>query len=153
VVGLALAVIFALMVYDMGDLTASVLSLSERKYIEQAERDAAYKKDDGNLEVFLSPKLQTYHQLFVSLLFSPTDIEILTPMMSSPYQWEVVNQSTDSLLLQVSGFADGNVDEGIVIVPFSGDMEDITVEFISDQLVGGTVFAVGNLTEASEDHL
>jgi hypothetical protein len=132
-------------------MSASVLSLSERAFIEKAQRDAAYKKTVGNLEVFISPQLQGYQQLFVSLLFSPSEIEIILPRITSPYQWEIVSQSTGTLLFQVASFSAGNVDEGILLVPFSGNVEDITVEFVSDERDSGVVFALGALDTFAEE--
>ena len=144
-VGIVLAVIFAWIVYDATNLSASVLSLSERASIEKAHWDAAYKKGAESLEVFITPQLQHYDQLFIALFFSPSEIELLPAQISSPYSWEVVSQTASSLLLKVSDFSAGNLDEGIVIVPFSGEAREITVEFVSDKAQGGELFAVGIL--------
>jgi hypothetical protein len=106
-------------VYDSRDLSASVLSLTERTLIETSHRDAAYKKTKHDVEIFISPQVQTYHQLFISLLFSPSEIHIEPTTITSPYGWSLVSQTKSSLLLQVSDFSNGNVDEGIITVPFS----------------------------------
>jgi hypothetical protein len=154
VVGIALALIFAWIVYDARDLSASVLSLQERAFIEKAQRDVAYKKEQGNLEVFISPQLQNYSQLFVSLLFSPSEIILVSTGITSPYSFRVLEQSAGSLLLEVSDFSAGEVDEGIVIVPFTGNKEEITVEYVSDAVENGLPFAMGNLNEyVEENHL
>jgi hypothetical protein len=126
-------VIFAWIAHDGKDFSASVLSLSEREFMEKSSRDAAYKKDYENLEVFISSQIQHYDQLFVSLFFSPVEIEILTEQITSPYIWEIVREESSSLVLKISEFSAGDVDEGIVIVPFVGDMREITVEFVSDK--------------------
>ena len=149
--GTLLALILAWLVYDARDLSASVLSLSERAFMEEAYWDAAYKKEQGNLEVFISPQLQSYDQLFVSLFFSPSEIEVLTSTISSPYVWELVAQTRSSLLLKISDFSAGNVDEGMVIIPFSGDAREITVEFVSDEAEEGRIFALGVLETFAED--
>ncbi|MDR2415125.1 MAG: hypothetical protein LBD75_00460 [Candidatus Peribacteria bacterium] len=129
-----LAVIFAWIVYDSRDLSASVLSLSERTFMETAHRDAAYKKTAEHLEIFISPPLQSYPQLFVSLLFSPSEIQINPVDITSPYLLNKVSETDSSLLLQISNLSTGNVDEGIIIVPFSGNAKDITVEFVTEDL-------------------
>ena len=149
--GTVLALIFAWIAYDTRDLSASVLSLSERTFIEKAQRDAAYKKENNNLEIFISPKLQHYDQLFVSLFFSPSEIEILSSSITSPYAREIISQTPSSLLLKISDFSAGNIDEGILIVPFSGESREITVEFVSEKAEEGTLFALGALEAFDEE--
>jgi hypothetical protein len=154
VIGIALALVFVWIVQSSRDLSASVLSLSERAFIEEAHRDAAYKKAEKSLEIFISPTLQQYDQLFISLLFSPSKIELFTPIITSPYERQLVSQSAGSSLLQVSDFVAGNIDEGIILIPFSGDAQEITVEFVSDEAEGGTLFALGALeTFTDETHM
>jgi hypothetical protein len=45
------------------------------------------------------------------------------------------------------------VDEGIVIVPFVGDMREITVEFVSDKSEWGMIFALGVLDVMEDTHV
>lgn len=59
-------------------MQTSVLSLQERIKIRELHRDAAYKKVDKTVEVFLSESLQSANQLFISLIHNPRDLEILT---------------------------------------------------------------------------
>ncbi|MDR0281956.1 MAG: hypothetical protein LBI53_01155 [Candidatus Peribacteria bacterium] len=136
IIGVLLALVLALISYSSKDFSASVLLLSERQFIEQSHRDAAYKKIDQQLEVFISPPLQDVDQLFVSILFSPSDIEISTSEITSPYLWNLVEAYRGQMLLEISSFATGNVDEGVIIVPFQGEMKDITVEFVSSDRGG-----------------
>jgi len=136
IIGILLALVLALISYSSKDFSASVLLLSERQFIEQSHRDAAYKKIDQQLEVFISPPLQDVDQLFVSILFSPSDIEISTSEITSPYIWNLVEAYRGQMLLEISSFAMGNVDEGVIIVPFQGEMKDITVEFVSSDREG-----------------
>jgi hypothetical protein len=142
VIGVALALVFVWIARE-NNLSASVLSLAEREVIQKAQWDAAYKKTTGNLELFITPQLQLYPQLFVSLLFSPSEIQVLTGMIGSPYEVNILESTPSSLLIAVNSFSTGNVDEGIVTIPFSGDQNEITVESVSDSSVGGQLFAVG----------
>jgi len=134
VVGVLLALFLVWIVYDARDLSASILSLGERQFIEKSRWDVAYKTFDTEIEVFISPQLQGYDQLFVSLLFSPSELDIFSSQITSPYVFQILEEQPGSLLLQVSDFGGGDVDEGIVIIPFSGEKKDITVEFVSDGL-------------------
>ena len=147
IVGVALALVFALMSYGSKDLSASVLSLQEREFITQAQRDTAYKSQNQQIEIFISAELQRYNQLFISLLFSPSEIMLNENEISSPYSHDILSISNSSLLLKVSEFWAGNVDEGIVIIPFQGEEAEITVEFVSDEIQGGQLFAVGALKD------
>jgi hypothetical protein len=153
VIGIMLAIVFAWIVYDARDLSASVLSLQERAFMETAHRDAAYKKADGSVEIFISPPLQSSTQLFVSLLFSPSELSIERNRISSPYEWKVISETENSLLVQVSDFSTGNGDEGILIVPFSGNAKDITLEFVTDERDTGQFFAIGALESTGDSHL
>jgi hypothetical protein len=130
-----------------------VLSLSERTLIETSHRDVAYKKTEKELEVFISPQVQSHAQLFVSFLFSPSEIQIAPVTITSPYSWKLISDTDSSLLVQISDFSAGNVDEGIIIVPFSGNVKDITVEFVTEDLATGQWFAIGDLTASEEIHL
>lgn len=146
IVGVLLGVFFAWIVYDSRDLSASILSLGERQFIEESHRDAAYKKFDTEIEVFVSPQLQDYSQLFVSLLFSPSKLDIFSDQITSPYSFEILEEKSDALLLQIFWFGEWDVDEGVVIVPFSGEKKDITVEFVTNSLwEDGQSFAIGSL--------
>ncbi|MDR0650829.1 MAG: hypothetical protein LBG59_05540 [Candidatus Peribacteria bacterium] len=145
--------IFAWIVYDSRDLAASVLSLSERTFMETSHRDASYKKTAKELEVFISPSLQSYDQLFVSLLFSPSEIHITPTTITSPYPRKLISKTESSLVVQISDFSEGNRDEGIITVPFSGNAKDITVEFVTEDLATGQWFAIGALTSSEEMHL
>ncbi|MDR3169866.1 MAG: hypothetical protein LBU27_09340 [Candidatus Peribacteria bacterium] len=147
VIGVALALVFVWIVRE-NNFSASVLSLAERETIQKAQWDAAYKKTTGDLELFITPQLQTYDELFVSLLFSPSKIQVITDTISSPYAFNVLASTPSSLLLTVSNFSTGNVDEGILTVPFSGDQNEITIEYVSNSEAGGQLFAVGFISSS-----
>lgn len=153
ILGVILALVFAWIVYYSRDLSASVLSLQERQYIEQAHWDAAYKRFPWEIEVFISPQLQSLEQLFVSFLFSPSKLQIFPLEIRSPYFFNILSEDKSSLVLQVSNFSSGNIDEGIVTVPFSWDSKEILVEYVVDSL-GGTSFALGSLDDiVIEEHV
>jgi hypothetical protein len=147
VIGVALALVFVWIVRET-NLSASVLSLAEREAIQKAQWDAAYKKTTENLEVFITLQLQTYEELFVSLLFSPSKIQVLTDTISSPYAFNILASTPGSLLVAVHNFSTGNVDEGIITIPFSGDQNEITVEYVSNREAGGQLFAVGFISSS-----
>ena len=146
-VGVVFAVVFALITYSSKDFSASVLSLQEREFVTKAQWDVAYKKNDQQVEVFISESLQQYNQLFVSFLFSSSEIHLDVDGISSPYSFEILSFSNSSLVLRVDDFWEGNIDEWIIIIPFEGDQEDITVEFVSDLIQWGQFFAVGVLRD------
>ncbi|MDR2190866.1 MAG: hypothetical protein LBP53_06985 [Candidatus Peribacteria bacterium] len=145
IIGSILAVIFAWMVYDTKDVATSVLSLSERAFIQKAQWDAAYKKTATQIEVFVAPALQSYSALYLSFLFSPSEVEVDVNNISSPYPFTLLERSPSSLLVEVRDFATGNSDEGIFQVPFSGNNKEITVEFVSDKRERGSFFSIGAL--------
>lgn len=76
--GVALASVFAWIVYEGSRMETSVLSLQERARMRDLHRDAAYKKVDHTLEVFISESLQSSDQLFISLLHNPTELVLET---------------------------------------------------------------------------
>ncbi|MDR2541098.1 MAG: hypothetical protein LBD11_04930 [Candidatus Peribacteria bacterium] len=141
-IGVALALVFSFIVRE-SDLSASVLSLAERETIQKAQWDGAFKKEGQQIEIFISEPLQNYDQLFVSLLFSPSEIQVITGAINSPYTFDILESSQSALLAKVSNFATGNVNEGILILPFIGEEEEITVEYLSDRPKEGQLFAVG----------
>jgi len=142
VIGALLALILALISYSSKDFSASVLLLQERQFIQQSHWDAAYKKIDQQLELFITSQLQDLDQLFVSVLFSPNDVEIDILEITSPYTWNLIEEYRGHILLDISAFATGNVDEGIILIPFSGEMEDITVEFVASDREGVNAFSL-----------
>lgn len=143
--GVALASVFAWIVYDGSRMETSVLSLQERARMRDLHRDAAYKKVDHTLEVFISESLQSSDQLFISLLHNPTELILETWAITSPYQWEIIKTTPTQLLLKVTGFQVGDLDEGIVIVPYQWDDEELTLEFVSPKEQWGDGVAVGKL--------
>lgn len=155
VLGVLLALFFAWIVYYSRDLSASVLSFQERQYIEKVHWDAAYKRFPWEIEVFISPQLQSLDQLFVSFLFSPSKLQIFPLEITSPYSFDIISEQEGSLLLEVSEFAFWNVDEGIVVLPFSWDTKEILVEYVTDSLeLEGTSFALGSLDDiVIEEHI
>ena len=121
--------IIIFLVQNNPDLTASVLSLSERKYIETKKRDAAYKKDFHTIEVFISERLQKEEKILITFFFS-SDLKVDSQKLQSPYSNQILSQDRSNLVVQVTWFQTWNIDEWILILPFVWDRSDITVESI-----------------------
>ncbi|GHW02483.1 hypothetical protein AGMMS50249_2690 [candidate division SR1 bacterium] len=145
ILGVALAFFFVWISDSSGWLSSSILSLQEREIMTNLHRDAAYKKSTTDLEVFIGAKLQSENQIFISFFHSPSEIQILTDQITSPYTFEVINQTNSSLLLKVTGFQNGNIDEGVIILPFQGDAKEITVEYVSPSQNSSQNVALGAL--------
>ena len=137
-IGCFLAFLFIFLFESNLDLSASVLSLQERSYIEKSSWDAAYKRNIHDLEVFISPQLQKETELFVSIFFS-SHLTLDFEHVESPYTVEQIEENAHSVIYKVSWFQTGNVDEWILLIPFSWEKIDITVESISLEKDGNSV--------------
>ena len=74
-IGIALAVVVATLQYDAKDLSASVLSITEKDFFESTQRWAWYKKQNQIFEVFLSEQVRNEWNLTVSILYNPLEVE------------------------------------------------------------------------------
>lgn len=128
------------------DLSASVLSLQEQNYFREKSWDIGYKKKIGELEVFLSPQLQDNSGLYLSFFHSP-QLLTLDGSIQSPYHFTILSSDKTNLVVFVSWFQNGDINEGILVVPFKGEMKDITVESVSFSLEWESL-SLGSLDES-----
>ncbi|MDD2537372.1 MAG: hypothetical protein PHU61_02680 [Candidatus Absconditabacteria bacterium] len=149
VLGITLGILFAFLVYDARDLSASILNLQERQFMTELKRDAAYKKSNNEIEVFISSPLQSEAILFASFLYAPQALTIDTSLITSPYSYEIISDVPGEIIFQITNFSQGDVDEGVLIIPFLGETKDITLEYITNQLETYP-YAIGDLGELTE---
>ena len=128
------------------DLSASVLSLQEQKYFKESTWDVGYKKKVGELEVFLAPQLHGTSGLYFSFFHSP-QLLTLDGSIHSPYHFDILSSDNTNLVVFVSWFQNGNVNEEILKVPFKWEMKDIVIESVSFSLEGESL-SLGNLDES-----
>ena len=141
-VGIVLAFFVAWIQYDATDLSASVLSLTEQDFFESTKWDAGYKKENQIFEVFLAEQVRNEWILNVSILYSPSDIELFTWEIKTNFSVNVVEQNEWNLILNMDWYENGDFAEWIFELPYSWDSKNITLEYIQSENLN---FAIWNL--------
>ena len=141
-VGIVLAFFVAWIQYDATDLSASVLSITEQDFFESTKWDAGYKKENQIFEVFLAEQVRNEWILNVSILYSPSDIELFTWEIKTNFSVNVVEQNEWNLILNMDWYENGDFAEWIFELPYSWDSKNITLEYIQSENLN---FAIWNL--------
>lgn len=128
IVILVLAPLLALGIFfltrDMQGLTASVLDISEIKKIQTENWDAAYKRENQIFELFGSESLKKWEILTFELIYNPEKIS-LSVSQSSGFSFQILEEGTGSLKVQISDLMSRNINEGWFQVPFSGEKSQL----------------------------
>ena len=104
ILGVLIAFFVAWIQYDAQDLSASVLSLTEKDFFESTKWDAWYKKEGQIFEVFLAEQVRNEWELTISILYSLDDIERFTDKIDTMYSVNVLQQSGWNLILKVDWY-------------------------------------------------
>jgi len=142
VIGTFLALFVAWIQYDHTDLSASVLSLTEKDFFESTQWDAGYKKENQIFEVFLSEQVRNEWILIISVLYSPNDLQIFTDQIDTKYLVSITEQNEGNLILSIEWYENGDFSEWVFELPYSWDSKDITLEYIKSKNLN---FAIWNL--------
>ncbi len=149
-VGIVLAFFVAWIQYDATDLSASVLSLTEQDFFESTKWDAGYKKENQIFEVFLAEQVRNEWILNVSILYSPSDIELFTWEIKTNFSVNVVEQNEWNLILNMDWYENGDFAEWIFELPYSWDSKNITLEYIQSENLN---FAIWNLDNIDDNQV
>ena len=149
--GVLMAFFVAWIQYDTQDLSASVLSLKEQNFFESTNRDAWYKRENQIFEVFISEQARNQWTLFVSVLYSPSDVERFTDKIDTNYFVEVVQQDDWNLILKVDWYENWDFTEWLFELPYSGDFRELTLEYIKSKNLDFAIWNLDNI-ERKQSH-
>jgi len=139
------------MQYDTTDLSASVLSLTEQDFFESTKWDAGYKKENQIFEVFLAEQVRNEWPLTVSILYSPDNVKRFVDQIDTAYFVNILQQNEWNLLLNVDWYQDGDFTEWIFELPYSGDVKDVTLEYIQSENLNFAIWNLDNI-EDKQNH-
>ena len=151
IIGVLLAFFVARIQYDTTDLSASVLSLTEQDFFESTKWDAGYKKENQIFEVFLAEQVRNEWPLTVSILYSPDNVERFVDQIDTAYFVNILQQDEWNLLLNVDWYQDGDFTEWIFELPYSGDVKDVTLEYIQSKNLNFAIWNLDNI-EDKQNH-
>lgn len=129
-IGISLAFVVAFLEYDAKDLSASILSITEKDFFESTQWGAGYKKQNQIFEVFLSEQIRSEWELTVSILYNPAEIEWLIDGLKSNCSIVDIEQNEWNLILKVDWYQDLNFDEWIFEIPYNWDSKDVILEYV-----------------------
>ena len=150
-IGILLAFFVARIQYDTTDLSASVLSITEKDYFESTQWDAWYKKSNQVFEVFLAENTRNEWNLTISILHSPNDIQRFTDQIDTKYSVNIVEQNEWNLILNVDWYKDGDFNEWLFELPYSWDSKEITLEYIKSENLNFAIWNLDNI-ENNQTH-
>lgn len=142
IIGILLAFLVARIEYDTSDLSASILSLTEQDFFESTKRDAGYKKENQNFEIFLSEQVRNEWPLTASILYSTDNIERFTDKISTKYSIITEQPNEWNIILKIEWYENWDFNEWLFELPYSWDSKDITLEYIQSENLN---FAIWNL--------
>ena len=145
IIGVLLAFFVARIEYDTTDLSASVLSLTEKDFFESTKWDAGYKKENQIFEVFLAEQVRDEWPLNISILYSSDDIERYTDQIDTKYLVNVIEQKEWNLILDVDWYKDWDFAEWIFELPYSWDSKEITLEYVQSENLNFVIWNLDNI--------
>lgn len=147
-----IAIFIARIQYDTSDLNASILSLTEQDFFKSTKRDAGYKRENQIFEIFLSENIKNEWPLNISIIYSPTDIELFVENITSNYSVNITQQNKWILKLTIDWYQNYNSSEWIIQIPYSWDSKDITLEYIKSKNVNFTIWNLDNVETDNQSH-
>lgn len=147
-IGISLAFIVAMIQYDVKDLSASVLSITEKDFFESAQWWAGYKKDNQVFELFLSNQVRDESVLTVSILYNPLEIEWLINELRGDCSVVIDKLDEWNLILEIDWYQDLNFDEWVFEIPYIWDSKDVTLEYVGWR---NGMFSIWNLDNISKE--
>ena len=146
---IVLAFFVARIEYDSSDLSASVLSLTEKDFFEAKQWDVWYKKENEIFEIFLSEKNRNNWPLNVSILYSPDKIELYTNNIKTNYKLEILKQEEWNTILNVDEYQFWDFNEWLFQLPYSWDIKDITLEYVTSSDINYSIWNLDNIENLS----
>ena len=151
-IGIWLAVLVARLEYDAKDLSASVLSITEQDFFEATAWDAWYKKENQTFEIFLAEQIRNDWPLSVSIMFSPEDFELNLEGITANCSVEVVDSTPWNVILNVTWYEELDFSEWIFEIPYSGEAEDIILEYIKSEKHEFAIWSLDNIEHTDWSH-
>ena len=151
-IGVLIAFLVAWIQYDTQDLSASILSLTEQEFFESTQRDAWYKKEKQSFEVFLSEKVRNEGDLIVSILYSPTDINLFIDKINTNCSINNIEENEGNILLNIDWYKNSDFKESIFEIPYSWDSKDITLEYVKSQNLNFAIWSLDNIKSNNQIH-
>ena len=111
---------------DLSGLTASVLDIAERQKIEEKQWWVAYKTDDQVFELFGSEQLKKWENLVFELVYNPKKV-VFSIDQSSGFDFTLLENNTGSLKIQLNNVNSLKLDEGLFLLPFSWEKDQVVL--------------------------
>lgn len=111
---------------DLSGLTASVLDIAERQKIEEKQWWVAYKIDDQVFELFGSEQLKKWENLVFELVYNPKKV-VFSIDQSSGFDFTLLENNTGSLKIQLNNVNSLKLDEGLFLLPFSWEKDQVVL--------------------------
>lgn len=144
-----LAFFAAIINHNSTDLSASVLSLAEQEFFESTNREAWYKKSNQIFELFLSEEVRNEWTLTVSILHSPNDFERSLNELTTNCITNIISQQNGNLIIQVEWYENLDFTEGVVQLPFSWNIKNLTLEYVKSNNLNFSIWNLDNIDNQS----
>lgn len=118
--------------------TASILSLQEKEFIVQQWRDIAYKTNSGYVDIFMAEKLETPASLDFTVSFDKDTVTIDPQNLSGQGTRTFSNPDENSIIVQSIPGQTVDKSQSLILLPFTGDIEDILLSEAVAKLGDGT---------------
>ena len=148
-IGISLALIVALIQYDAKDLSASVLSITEKDFFESTQWWAGYKKDNQVFELFLSDQVRNESVLEVSILYNPSEVEWLLDDLKADCSVVDVKLDEWNLILEIDWYQDLDFDEWVFEIPYIWSSRDVTLEYVKWKSGMFSIWSLDNVSGES----
>ena len=150
--GVLLAFFVARIQYDTQDLSASVLSLTEKDFFESTKWDAWYKKENQIFEVFLAEQVRNEWPLTISILFSPEEFQRFTDQINTNYTITNIKEDRWNLNLSINWYENWDLTEWIFQLPYSWNSKDVTLEYIKSDNLNFAIWNLDNIDLQNQTH-
>jgi len=127
--------------------TASILSLQEQEFIAEKGWDIAYKTNSGYVDIFMAEKLETPASIDLTISFDKDTIQIDPAIISGQGMWTFSTPDESSIIIQSLPHENIIKKESIIMLPFTGDIEDILLSEAVAKSIDGTTkgLSIGSL--------
>jgi hypothetical protein len=128
---------------------ASILSLQEQEYITEKWRDAAYKTENGNFEIFLDQKYTGNISKFYGMVYlNPEKVHMDIANYTGQGTINIQEGKDGSLTINITDLKDITTAQEIVGIPFTGDAGLVLLGETKGRIKNRRQkFAVGNLSK------
>lgn len=127
--------------------TASILSLQEQEFIAEKGWDMAYKTNSGYVDIFMAETLDTPASIDLTVSFDKDTITIDPAVISGQWMWTFSTPDDSSIIIQSLPNEDIIKTESVIMLPFTGDIEDILLSEAVAKSIDGTskALSIGSL--------